>query len=108
MSMTPQAFRDLARPKIRKLARQGRLVDTAFKVFCDAVYPGAPPDQRAALRIAFFAGAQELHALQMAAADEGNDVTEGDLEMYGQIAEEIELFHNRTLRAMRAATDQSN
>lgn len=66
--MTPKEFRDLARPKIRKLARQGRLVDTAFKVFVDAVYPGAPPDQRAALRIAFFAGAQELHALQMLAA----------------------------------------
>lgn len=100
--MSPEDFRSLARPKIRKLARQGRLVDTAFRVFCDAVYPGASDDQRAALRIAFFAGAQELHALQMAAADEGDGVTDGDLEMYGQIAEEVERFHERTLRAMTA------
>lgn len=106
--MTPEEFRALTRPKIRKLARQGRLVDTAFKVFCDAVYPGAPQDQRAALRIAFFAGAQELHALQMAAADLGSDVTEGDFEMYRQMAEEIERFHERTLRAMSAPAGKAN
>lgn len=106
--MTPQEFRALARPKIRKLARQGRLVDTAFKVFCDAVYPGAPPDQRAALRIAFFASAQELHALQMAAADEGDDVTDGDIEMYSAMAEEIERFHERTLRMILEPTGKAN
>lgn len=50
----------------------------------------------------FFAGAQELHALQMAAADEGDGVTEGDMEMYGQMAEEIERFHERTMQAMAA------
>lgn len=100
--MTPQEYHALARPKIKKLARQGRLVDTAFKVFCAAAYPGASDDQRAALRVAFFAGAQELHALQMAAAGEGDDATEGDLEFYSQIAGEIERFHERTLAAMTA------
>jgi hypothetical protein len=101
--MTPEQFRALARPQIRKLARQGRLVDTAFKVFCDAVYPGAPADQRGALRVAFFADAAELHALQMTAADEGDDVTGGDFEMYGQMAEEIERFYQRTIYTLRAA-----
>ncbi|MGI3170018.1 hypothetical protein ACRARG_12735 [Pseudooceanicola sp. C21-150M6] len=101
--MTPEEFRSLARPQIRKLARRGKLVDTAFKVFCDAVYPGCPEDQRAALRIAFFAGAQELHVLQMTAVDEGSDITDDDYLIYGQIAEEIERFHQRTLAAMEAA-----
>lgn len=77
-------------------------MDTAFRVFCDAVYPGAPPEQRAALRIAFFAGAQELHVLQMFAADEADDVTEGDIEMYSNIAAEIEAFHKRTMATMSA------
>lgn len=108
MSMSPEAFRALARPKVLRLARQGRLVDTAFRVFCDAVYPGAPPDQRAALRIAFFAGAQELHALQMLAASGGDEVTEGDFELYGQIAEEIEQFHRRTMQAMSARAGREN
>lgn len=106
--MNISEYRSMARAKVRKLARQGRLVDTAFRVFCDAVYPGAPEDMRAGLRIAFFAGAQELHSIQMAAVDEGDDVTGGDLEFYGAVAAEMEAFHERTIRAMRATTTNPN
>jgi hypothetical protein len=99
--MSPHEFRALARPQIKKLARRGKLVDTAFKVFCDACFPGASDSQRSSLRIAFFAGAAELHVLQMMAADESTDATDGDFELYGQVATEIESFHQGTIAAMR-------
>lgn len=102
MNLTPTEFRALARPQIRKLARQGKLVDTTFKVFQRAVYPGAPPDQVAALRIAFFAGAQEINALLLASLDEGEDATDGDLEFMSHWQQEIEDFHERTIAAMQA------
>lgn len=106
--LTPQEFRALARPKIRKLARQGRLVDTTFKVFQRAVYPGAPPEQVNALRIAFFAGAQEINALLLASLDEGNDPTDGDLEFMSHWQDEIERFHKRTIATMRANEGKKN
>ena len=48
------------RKELHKLARQGRLVDQAFKYFQRQVFPGAPPDQVAVMRTSFFGGAAEL------------------------------------------------
>lgn len=88
------------RSHLRRLARQGRLVDTAFRFFCEAVYPGAPPDQIRELRVAFFAGAAELHALIISGLDE--DETEADLDFMNGWAREITGFHERTLAAALA------
>lgn len=105
--MKPTEFRQMTRAKLRKLARQGRLIDTAFKVFCEGVFPAAGPEQRNALRIAFFAGAAELIQMQYHAVDDGVDETEGDLDFYGNVHDEIERFHRRTLEALRAAEGPS-
>lgn len=104
--MTPAEFRALARPQIRKLARQGKLVDTAFKVFQRTVYPGATPDQVNALRISFFAGAQEINALLLCTLDEGDNATDGDLAFMSDWQDEIERFHDRTMAAMQARSSE--
>ncbi|MEQ8292517.1 MAG: hypothetical protein RIA08_09945 [Roseovarius sp.] len=106
--MTPKEFRALTRPKLVKLARQGKLIDTAFKCFQRYVYPGAQPDQVAVMRTCFFAGAAELWAMQMAAADEGDDVTDGDEQFLADFVNEIERFHQRTLQTMTANPARQN
>lgn len=92
--------RDMARAEVRKLARQGKLMDTAFKAFQRAAYPDAPPDQVAALRVTFFAGAAELHALMIIGADDTSpDEISGDEEEMAFAAfDEVTRFHERTLR----------
>lgn len=82
---------------LRKLARQGRLIDTAFRYFREAVYPGAPPDQIRELRVAFFAGAAEAHALTMAGLDENDDPSEAELDFMSNWVREVTEFHERTL-----------
>lgn len=88
--------------EIRKLARKGRLVDESFKVFQRLVYPGAPPDQIAAMRVCFFAGAQEIFALMTAGLDDGSDASDGDLAFMEQWVSEMEAFHEKTIAAMTA------
>jgi len=93
---------DDPRTKLRKLARQGRLMDKAFETFSRMVYPGARPAHLAAMRVCFFAGAQEFHAISQAMVDDGEDVTDADLEAYGQLVTEVEQFHRRTLAEMQS------
>ncbi|MCB1401275.1 MAG: hypothetical protein KDJ82_16275 [Rhodobacteraceae bacterium] len=92
----------IARQKARKLARQGRLVDETFKIVQRTIWPDAPPDQVSALRTAFFAGAGEVYALMMAALDEGDDASAGDMEFVEGWTQEIERFHARTIAASKA------
>jgi hypothetical protein len=93
----------MARPHVRKLARQGRLVDEAFKIFQRAVFSDAPPDQVAVMRTCFYAGAAELWALQLAALDDGDDVSDAEADFTAAWVAEIETFHARTIAAMGAA-----
>ena len=92
----------IARPEARKLARQGKLIDESFKVFQRVVFPGAPPDQVAALRTTFFAGAQEIFMLMTAGLDEGDDITAGDMEFMAGWTDELERFHQKTIAAATA------
>lgn len=92
----------MIRSELRKLARKGRLVDECFKIFQRSVFPGAPPDQVHTMRVCFFAGAAECHAMINAGLDEGTAETDGDLEFMSQWVDEIEQFHRRTIEAMRA------
>lgn len=84
----------LVRPKIRKLARQGRAMDAAFKVTRAVLYPGATPDQIAAMRAMFFAGAAELLAYQLYGLSEGPGQTEADDDLMARLAREVEERHN--------------
>lgn len=90
---------------ILKLARRGRLVDESFKLFQRKVYPGASPEQVAAMRISFFAGATELNAMLTFGSDLSSDVTDADLEFWSNVVGEIELFHTRTIAASDAGGD---
>jgi hypothetical protein len=100
---------DATRAELRKLARQGRLMDEAFKSFQRTVYPGAPPDQVAALRTTFFAGAAELVALLTA----GSDVTSADQvsaeeeAMVFAVFTEVTDFHDRTVKLATTRTGGS-
>lgn len=94
--MTGKMFRDYTRREVMKLARQGRLMDEAFKVFQRMVYPGAPADQVAALRVAFFGGAAEFWALFCAAAEDCEDTTDDDDAFMSAVLDEIERAHERT------------
>jgi hypothetical protein len=92
----------MVRAEIRRLARKGKLIDEAFKVFQRSVYPGAPPDQVACMRTCFFAGAAEIFALITTGSDEGDEITNGDLDLMSQWVDEIERFHQRTIDTMGA------
>lgn len=92
----------MVRSHLRKLARKGRLVDECFKVFQRMVYPGAPPDQVATMRICFYAGAAEYMAILFAGMDGGPQKTDGDMQLLSQCQEEIEGFHRKTIAAMTA------
>ena len=95
----------MLRSEVRKLARRGKLIDEAFKVFQRAVYPGAPPDQVHEMRVCFFAGAAEIHALTMASLDEGEEPTAADLEFMSQWVDELDRFYQRVIDTMSAATN---
>lgn len=88
-----------ARNTLRKLARQGRLMDEAFKHYQRAVYPGAPPDQVRELRTTFFAGAAELIALLTQAADDTpfDQISAEEEAMTFAVFAEVEAFHRRTV-----------
>lgn len=92
----------MIRSEIRRLARNGRLIDECFKTFQRMIYPGAPPDQVNAMRICFFAGATELFAIMNAGLDDDLSETDGDLAFMQNWVDEIERFHERTIRAMQA------
>ncbi len=98
----------LARPKIRKLARQGKAMDTAFKTVRAAVFPEATPDEIAVMRTMFFAGAAELSAMQMYGISEGDTEAPEDMVLYGQMMEEIELRHGATIQLAAVRFDDKD
>lgn len=92
----------MIKAEVRKLARQGKLIDTVFKMFQRQVFPGAPEDQVHAMRICFFAGAAEIFAVMNAGMDDGLAETDGDLRFMQQWVDEMEDFHRRTIAASTA------
>jgi len=90
---------DMTRREIRRLARAGKLMDTAFKLFQRHVFPHAAPAQVRDLRVTFMAGAAELHALMTAGVDDTlpEDVSAEEEAMIFAIFEEIIRFHRRTV-----------
>lgn len=102
------ALSRIAGPKIRKLARQGKLVDEAFKVFRTLAFPDAPSDQIHLMRLCFFAGAAEVHTLMMFGLIEGSDATEEDFEFMSNWVEEVTDYHERTIATLMAETKTAN
>lgn len=96
------AFDRMARNTARKLAAEGRLVEECFATFQRAVYPGAPHDVAAQMRICFFAGAAEFSAMLMAGTDDGDDISAEDEALLEQCLDEIETHQQRTIALMLA------
>lgn len=92
------------RPKVRKLAAEGRLVEETFRLFQRACYPTANENQVTALRIAFFAGAQEVVSLIGIGLSSGDNAEEGDAEFMDNWTEEVHEFHRRTIEALTGET----
>lgn len=97
------ALARIAGPKIRKMARQGRLIDETFKVFRTAAFPDASPEQIHLMRTCFFSGCAEVHALTMYGLEEGKEPTDADYQFMSDWVEEVELFHKRTIATMMAS-----
>ncbi|MGB0928877.1 MAG: hypothetical protein ACPGVA_16815 [Pikeienuella sp.] len=97
------ALARIAGPKIRKLARQGKLIDQAFKEFRTAAFPNATQDQIHLMRVCFFAGSAEVHALTMYGLEEGSEPTDADYQFMSDWVAEVELFHERTIATMLAS-----
>ena len=93
-----QALARAVRPEIKRLARKGKVVDTAFKTVRKALYPDATPEQIAAMRVMFFAGAAELSALQMYGVSEGDESNPEDDALLACFMEEIERRHGGTIQ----------
>lgn len=96
------AFDRIQRGTARQLAHEGRLVEECFTTFQRAVYPGAPEEVVAQMRICFFAGAAEFSAMVMGGTDAGDTVTPEDELFLDQCLDEIEAHHARTIAAMHA------
>ena len=94
----PRKLAAAVRPQILKLARQGKMIDEAFKVTRKGLYPDATPEQIAMMRTMFFAGAGELMALQMYGVSEGDEITAQDDLLYAAIGEEIEQRHSQAIQ----------
>lgn len=92
----------ILRNHLLKLAREGRIVETAFDTFHKAAFAGAGPDQINLMRICFFAGAAELHTVMLTALDAGDDVSGSDMAFTASWVREIESFHERTIAAATA------
>lgn len=98
-----KALSKAVRPQILKLAERRKLIDMCFKEFQRSVYPGAPQDQVAELRVAFMAGAAELYSVLVFGSDMGtDDVTDADMNLFAGVVQEIEDFHRRTIDATKA------
>lgn len=83
-----------ARPRIRKLAGEQKLVDECFNEFQRETFPTATTNQIEALRMCYFAGAETadlaLSYAVDAATDEGD---EGNLDMWSNARDEIAAYH---------------
>lgn len=94
---------DVLRSELRKKARKGHLVDDAFKEVVRNLFPKSTQEEVANYRRVFFMGAGELLALQMAAADAGDfmDVSEGELEFFDNVMNEVSQRHSTIIKQLR-------
>lgn len=94
----------MVRSEVRKLARQGRLIDEAFKMFQRQVFPNAGPDLVGQMRICFFAGAAEVWAVMQAAMDDGDAISPDEEAFMSGWVDEVERFYERVIAASKAGT----
>ncbi|MDZ4393788.1 hypothetical protein [Cypionkella sp.] len=92
----------MIKAEVRSLARKGKLIDTAFKMFRQQVFPDAAPDAIAVMRTCFFAGCAEVYAVMSSGMDDGLAETDGDLRFMEQWVAEVEQFHARTIATSTA------
>ena len=107
MSIRQEMLAGKIRPGILKLARDKKLIEKCFQEFCRVVYPGAPKDQIRELRTSFFAGAAELQAMMIYGSSSGMEVNQKDMKFMKGISDEMEIFHQRTIKTANADLNRS-
>jgi hypothetical protein len=113
---TFEAIQTKVRSELRKQARKGKLVDTAFKEVIKNMFPNATSEEVYNYRRMFFMGAGELLALQMNATDAGDfmEVSEDELNFFDNVMTEVYTKHStmitqlRELQALRAGKSGAN
>lgn len=74
----------------RDIAKKGLLVETGWMAFIVTTMPEtATENQKRAMRLAYFAGAQHLWASLNLILGDGKNVTDGDIEPLRQIETEL-------------------
>jgi hypothetical protein len=77
----------------KRLADEGKLIEAGWVGFkLVAIPPDASEVQIAEMRVAFFAGAQNLFGSIMTMLDPGSEPTESDLKKIDLIHQELEQF----------------
>lgn len=99
---THSQLEGMMKREIRRLARQGKLVDHCFKEFSHSVFPGATQAQTYVMRVCFFAGIAEMLAVMNMGLDPEIEEMEADLEFMSSWVQEVEQFHSRTYQAWGA------
>jgi hypothetical protein len=62
------------------------------------IHPKAPPDQLSEMRKAFFAGAIHTFYSLLSKVDEGEEITQKDLELLDNYQKEIEKYGERLIK----------
>lgn len=74
-------------------ANEGKIIEMGWQAFrAIAIWSDAPQIQIDEMRLAFFAGAQHLHASIMTFLDAGEEITDRDLLRMDRIAQELDAF----------------
>jgi len=77
----------------RKLADDGKLVESGFQAMCaSTLQPGATPEQLRDLRMAYMCGAQHLFASIVAMMDADSEPTANDMRRMSLIDAELRAF----------------
>jgi hypothetical protein len=90
-----EAVHKLAQEIGRKLAKEGKLVEAGWEMFCALTMPpNVGEDQKWDMQMAFFAGAQHVFHTMMHIADPGTEPTDDDMLRMGNIDNELTRFAN--------------
>lgn len=91
-------------PSLPRKARNRAYVSNQFEGYLKMVYPHyavMPPDQKAEIRKAFFAGAATLYGFLLGNLSEGDETTTGDEMRLADVGKELDDFSSGILGQRR-------
>jgi len=93
MSTRDELIRFTVAQVTKALVDKGKLIEAGFAAYrILAMHPAATPNQINECRMAYFAGAQHLHASMMSFLEPGKEPTEKDLNRLTLIDDELQAF----------------